>query len=240
MVMSRSCSGFFYGDKMQNKKTVTVYIDGFNFYYGIKRSTKANSRWNNAYWIDIVKLCEGFISQDEVLKKVIYFTATPLNSKKSARQSAWLNANKLINKERFEVVRGKYLEKQITCPNCSFAISRPEEKKTDVNISVRMIRDCVQKTTDAVFLISADTDLLPPLELIKNDFPQIKIKILFPPSNYSHEISAVASAWKVKNVLLKNNLRRFENSIMSDVVENDNQRYEIPNEWKLKQELLSE
>lgn len=238
--MSRSCSGFFYGDKMQNKKTVTVYIDGFNFYYGIKRSTKANSRWNNAYWIDIVKLCEGFISQDEVLKKVIYFTATPLNSKKSARQSAWLNANKLINKERFEVVRGKYLEKQITCPNCSFAISRPEEKKTDVNISVRMIRDCVQKTTDAVFLISADTDLLPPLELIKNDFPQIKIKILFPPSNYSHEISAVASAWKVKNVLLKNNLRRFENSIMSDVVENDNQRYEIPNEWKLKQELLSE
>ena len=220
---------------MQNKKAVTVYIDGFNFYYGIKRAVNVNSRWNNAYWIDIVKLCEGFLSSDEILKKVIYFTATPLNSSKSARQSALLNANKLINKERFEVVRGKYLEKQITCPNCNFSISRPEEKKTDVNISVRMIRDCVQKTTDAVFLISADTDLLPPLELIKNDFPQIKLKILFPPSNYSHEISATASAWKVKNVLLKNNLKRFENAMMPDVVEVDNQRYEIPNEWKLKQ-----
>lgn len=102
-----------------------------------------------------------------------------------------------------------------------------------------MIRDCVQNATDAVFLISADTDLLPPLELIKNDFSHIKIKILFPPSNYSHEISATTSAWKVKNVLLKKSLKRFENAIMPDIVEVDNQRYEIPNEWKLKQSLLT-
>lgn len=239
MVTSRSCSGFFYGENVKEKKKVTVYIDGFNFYYGIKRAAKVNNRWNNAYWINIVKLCEGFLSPDEILKKVIYFTATPLNPNKSARQSAWLNANKILNKDRFEIVRGKYLEKQITCPNCNFSISRPEEKKTDVNISVRMIRDCVQNVTDAVFLISADTDLLPPLELIKNDLSHIKIKILFPPSNYSHEISATTSAWKVKNVLLKNSLNRFENAIMPDIVEVDNQRYEIPNEWKLKQSLLT-
>ena len=114
---------------MKEKKKVTVYIDGFNFYYGIKRAAKVNNRWNNAYWINIVKLCEGFLSPDEILKKVIYFTATPLNPNKSARQSALLNANKILNKDRFEIVRGKYLEKQITCPNCNFSISRPEEKK---------------------------------------------------------------------------------------------------------------
>lgn len=54
----------------------------------------------------------------------------------------------LINGDRFEVVRGKYLDKQIQCPNCHYAISRPEEKKTDVNISVRMIADCVLNATD--------------------------------------------------------------------------------------------
>lgn len=52
-------------------------------------------------------------------------------------------------------------------------------------------------------------------------------------------ISATTSAWKVKNVLLKNSLKRFENAIMPDIVEVDNQRYEIPNEWKLKQSLLT-
>ena len=48
MVTSRSCSGFFYGENVKEKKKVTVYIDGFNFYYGIKRAAKVNNRWNNA------------------------------------------------------------------------------------------------------------------------------------------------------------------------------------------------
>lgn len=52
---------------------VTFYIDGFNFYYGLRR-TKRNE------------------------------------------PQAFLNANKLINGDRFEVVRGKYLDKQIQCP----------------------------------------------------------------------------------------------------------------------------
>ena len=109
------------------KKRVTFYIDGFNFYYGIKRSFDADQKWGNAYWINIVKLCEGFLGNDEVLEKVIYFTATPLSTGKSARQSAFLNANKALNKEQFEIVRGKYLEKHYVCPYCTGDISRPEE-----------------------------------------------------------------------------------------------------------------
>ena len=219
-----------------SKKLVTFYIDGFNFYYGIKRSVSADKKWGNAYWIDIVKLCEGFIGPDEVLAKVIYFTATPLSIGKSARQSAFLNANKALNKERFEIVRGKYLEKQYECPSCKTRISRPEEKKTDVNISVRMIRDCIHRTTDSIILISADTDLLPPLELIKSDFPEIKLKVIFPPSNYSHDVANTLQGWKSKVVLMKNNYKRFENAVMPDNVPTaDGKTYSIPQEWKEKQ-----
>ena len=95
---------------------VTFYIDGFNFYYGIKRSAKADKKWNNAYWIDLVKLCSGLISQDDTLEKVVYFTAAPLSTGKSQRQGAFLNANKALNGDKFEVIRGKYLEKHIECP----------------------------------------------------------------------------------------------------------------------------
>jgi hypothetical protein len=94
--------------------------------------------WQNAYWIDMVKLFNQFLSPNQTPEKVIYFTASPLNQDKSNRQGAFLNANKLLNGDKFEVVRGKYLKKIIQCPNCNYAISRPEEKKTDVNVAVRI------------------------------------------------------------------------------------------------------
>lgn len=220
---------------MENKKRVRFYIDGFNFYYGIKRSVKANPRWGNAYWINVVSLCNSFIGPNEVLDKVIYFTASPLDPDQSSRQSAFLNANKALNNNLFEVVRGKYLAKQITCPYCGATISRPEEKKTDVNISVKMIDDCMKNQTEKVVLISADTDLIPPLELIKSSFPEIKLKVMFPPSNFSHEISSTMSAWKSKVTFLEKNIDRFEQAMMPDSVGDG--KYTIPPEWKIKQLL---
>jgi hypothetical protein len=107
---------------------VTFYVDGFNFYYGLRAKKKVDRNWQCAYWIDIVKLFSQFLSPNQTLEKVIYFTASPLNQDKSNRQGAFLNANKLLNENKFEVVRGKYLKKIIQCPNCNYAISRPEEK----------------------------------------------------------------------------------------------------------------
>ena len=221
-----------------SRRRVTFYVDGFNFYYGLRRAAKEDKKWDNAYWINVVKLFEGFLGQDEILEKVIYFTASPLSKEKSIRQSAFLNANKALNGERFEIVRGKYLEKHIICPYCKGDISRPEEKKTDVNISVRMIQDCIHNATDSIVLVSADTDLIPPLELIKSDFANIKLKVCFPPSNYSNDIVNTLLAWQSKVVLLKKNYKRFENAIMDDSVTVNNTQFSIPQEWKQKQFML--
>ena len=91
-------------------KRVTFYIDGFNFYFGIKRARKANPEWNKCYWIDLVKLCGLFLGEGQILNKVVYFTASPLSPAKNSRQSSFLNANKLINGDKLEIVRGKYME----------------------------------------------------------------------------------------------------------------------------------
>ena len=88
-------------------KRVTFYIDGFNFYFGIKRARSIDKDWGKCYWIDVVKLCESFLGDGQTLEKVVYFTASPMNPAKNSRQSSFLNANKLINGERFEIVRGK-------------------------------------------------------------------------------------------------------------------------------------
>jgi len=38
-----------------DKKKVIVYVDGYNFYYGLKHG---GSMWKRLYWLDIVKFFE--------------------------------------------------------------------------------------------------------------------------------------------------------------------------------------
>ena len=166
-------------------KRVTFYVDGFNFYYGIRTAKQIDRKQYKSYWINLVQFFSLFLGEDQTIEKVIYFTASPLNKEKSRHQSAFLNANKLINGDKFEVVRGKYISKEIKCPNCKYTIIRPEEKKTDVNISIRMMADCIKDTTDVIVLVSGDSDLLPPIEFIQHNFPGKKIKAFFPPSIFS-------------------------------------------------------
>lgn len=217
---------------MGQKKRVIFYIDGFNFYFGLKRTKKTDPAWKQFYWLDIVKLCESFLGSDQILEKVIYFTASPLSPQKNSRQSALLNANKLINGDRFEIVRGKYLEKHIICPYCKGDILRPEEKKTDVNISIRMIEDCMMNATDIVALVSADSDLVPPLELIQRRFTDVGIKVYFPPSNFSNDLKDNLIHHRSKPVLMIKNLRRFQSSVMPDIVSKSGKMYSIPTKWK--------
>lgn len=216
---------------MEKEFKVTFYIDGFNFYYGLKRAMKLNG-WENLYWIDMVALCKSFLGDNQKLEKVIYFTASPLNPQKNSRQSAFLNANKLLNGNQFEIVRGKYFDKPIQCPLCKGTFNRPEEKKTDVNISVRMIKDCVEHKTDLVSLVSADTDIIPPLEVINSLYPNISIKVYFPPTNYSNDMKDFLHGIKRKPVLMIKNHKRFVDAKMPDVVDKDGKQYTIPNKWK--------
>lgn len=69
---------------MEQTKRVTFYIDGFNFYFGLKRTKRIDPAWKRFYWIDMVKLCESFLGTGQVLEKVIYFTASPLSPQKIA------------------------------------------------------------------------------------------------------------------------------------------------------------
>ncbi len=213
-------------------KRITFYVDGFNFYYGLRRSRKADAKWGKYYWLDMVKFCNSFLGPDQELVKVVYFTASPLRPDKNSRQSAFLNANRLLNGHRFEIVRGKYFTKNITCPLCKGTIPRPEEKRTDVNISVRMMADCILNKTDSLVLISADSDLVPPLEFIQRHFKDKKIKVYFPPSDSCRDLTDNLMRHGGKPSLLDLNEIRFAEAVMDDEVTVGSITYRIPDKWK--------
>ena len=107
------------------KQRVIVYVDGFNFYYGLKR----NPRWKRYYWIDFVRLFESFMKPHQELVAVKYFSAKPIsNEDKAERQSLLFKANE--ENPRFQLVLGKYLQKSLTCKNCGYKITTYEEKKS--------------------------------------------------------------------------------------------------------------
>ena len=211
---------------------ITFYVDGFNFYYGLKAKKRLDRNWKSAYWIDVVKLFNQFLKPGQTLEKVVYFTASPLNQGKNTRQGAFLNANRLLNGNKFEVIRGKYLNKIVVCPNCNFAIPKPEEKKTDVNLAIRMIGDCVEDKTDVVVLVSGDSDLLPPLEFIQQKYPKKKVRVYFPPTIFSLDLKKHIKLRNGKIVFLENNFNKFSASVMPDTVTKNGKTYSIPGKWK--------
>lgn len=130
------------------------------------------------------------------------------------------------------MVRGKYISKEIKCPRCKYTIIRPEEKKTDVNISIRMLADCVKDATDIVVLVSGDSDLLPPVEFIQHNYPEKQVRAFFPPSIFSRDISGNIKAHKGKVTLLEKNYNKFVVSQMPDNVTDGEKTYTKPDKWK--------
>ena len=101
-----------------------------------------------------------------------------------------------------------------------------------MNISIRMIGDCMLEKTDVVALVSADSDLVPPIEFIQKHCPQKTVKVYFPPSNYSNDLKDNLLHHRSKPVLLIKNQRRFDLSVMPDAVTKGTKTYTIPEKWK--------
>lgn len=195
-------------------KKVNFYFDGFNFYYGLR-----SKKWRKYYWLDIIKFCESFLLQDQELNKVYYCTAVQTNLGKKKRQDDFFRANRLNLK--FELIFGKYINKTLHIKGQT--IHTFEEKQTDVNIAVEMIKGVITKSNDITVLVSADSDLVPPIKLIKEIDPLHQIHVYFPPERNSADLRQLSD----RVVKLSNYEQRFKKSLLPDSIT-------LPNNYVLK------
>lgn len=211
----------------------TFYIDGFNFYHGLRSARKEHGpQWKNYYWLDLVKFANQFLTDKHELIAVKYFTAAPLDASKEVRQSALFKANKYINKDKIQFIKGKYYQKSIRCGStCKNLFVIHEEKRTDVNISVEIMGDCAFDKTDLIVLVSADSDLVPPIEYVIKNFPQKRVKIFFPPCRKSTDLMSMMKKNGEKVVFLDTNELKFKKSIMPRHVDIGGNTADIPTTW---------
>lgn len=81
------------------------------------------------------------------------------------------------------------MQKTIRCFDCNNTHITYEEKESDVRIATRMITDVVTEKCDISILVSADSDLIPPIEAIRELKPSHKIFVYFPPKRSSFDLA---------------------------------------------------
>jgi uncharacterized LabA/DUF88 family protein len=165
---------------------VIAYVDGFNLYFGLK-----GKGWHRYYWLNIRLLVENLLRRNRRLLLTKYFT-TRITSPpdKVRRQSTYIEALETL--DDFQIFYGTYQLNPRKCRSCGFEDEVPKEKKTDVNIGVEMLKDAYRDRFDVALLVSADGDLVPVLEAMRELFPNKEIVIAFPPKRWSIHLANLA------------------------------------------------
>lgn len=110
----------------------------------------------------------------------------------AARQSIYLDA--LEARGGIDIAYGHFLSKRVKCHNCQHSWPTHEEKKTDVNIAVRLLEDAYDDRYDLAIVISGDSDLAPPVAAVQRRFASKRVLVAFPPKRHSQELRVHANA----------------------------------------------
>ncbi len=165
-----------------------AYVDGFNLYYGLR-----TARLNTSRWLDIHGLCLSLLNSTQQLDLVRYFTTRVKADPKAAdRQAIFIDA--LLARGGIEIDYGHFLSKRTKCHECGVVVRKHEEKKTDVNIAVRLIEDAYDDRFDTALLISGDSDLVPLVESLRTRFSSKQIVVAAPPNRWSTQLAQAANA----------------------------------------------
>lgn len=186
-------------------KRLNVYVDGFNLYFGM-----VDAGFINCKWLDIQLLANNIKSQNHSVNEVKYFTSRISNNiDKQKRQNVYIEALSTTN---ISITFGQFRNQPMQCKECSSIWYDSKEKMTDVNIATSMMVDAFRNNFDVAFLISGDSDLVPPKKSIRELFPEKEIWVVLPPSRESNALKKIANGSFVLG------RKKLENSQLPDEV----------------------
>ena len=227
--------------------SVSVYIDGFNFYYGCLKGK------NHLKWLDFRLLSNLIIQSNKGLNhkisKVYFFTALLKNTVKKQRQEIYLEALKtknitikygqfISNPIRLPLVANK--NQTVLCKNCNskndkVEVRKNEEKGTDVNLTTQLLIDTFENKFDIAMVFTNDSDFLEPLKKIKKKFKKT-IYLINPnqhPTSFSldKEIGFLKTGISEKVVGISKKLLK-QSQLPETIRVNENRQVTRPKKWQ--------
>ncbi len=147
----------------------TVYIDGFNLYYGSLKKTPYK-------WLDLWSYFQRALPKDCALTKIKYFTARvsphPSDLSAPARQDAYIRALRAMYHDKIEIIEGHFSTKKVRMPlsippHNTVEVIKSEEKGSDVNLAVELLNDSWKQLIDCAVVVSNDADLARSMAIVK-------------------------------------------------------------------------
>lgn len=158
---------------MKSKRTI-VYIDGYNLYHAIDDLKDDSLKWLNLY-----KLANSMLREGEHLHQVIYFSAFATHYPGAYKRHRQYVA--ALKEENVKVVMGQFKKKFPKCNVCQARYATHEEKETDVNIAIHLVRDTLQDSFDRAIVVSADTDMKSAIQMARVLSATKLIDVVSPP-----------------------------------------------------------
>src|SRR5271157_3002411 len=182
-----------------------VYIDGFNLYY---RALKPLGH----KWMNLDALSQAVLPASRRITAIKYYTArisgrTDLGA--PARQHAYLRA--LESLPRVTIHYGNFLtgkkwaglvQPPVFRPVCALPpgvvpqvayVWKTEEKGSDVNLGVHLVRDAFQHRFELAAVLTNDTDLVEPLRIVTQEL-KLPVTLLTPAAQPAVALTRVATS----------------------------------------------
>lgn len=183
---------------------VIVYIDGFNLYYRALKGTPHK-------WLDIAALSAAVLPANCRIEAINYYTARVsgrVDPTAPRRQHAYLRAletlpkvaihygNFLATKKWAGLVQPPEFRPPCTLPSGSTPnvayVWKTEEKGSDVNLGVHLVRDAFTDAFDEAAVLTNDTDLVEPIRIVTQEVGR-PVTLLTPVSKPAGSLKRIAS-----------------------------------------------
>ncbi|MCY4109159.1 MAG: NYN domain-containing protein [Chloroflexi bacterium] len=175
-----------------------VYVDGFNLYYGAVKDTPYK-------WLDLAQLCRLLLPGNQI-NRIRYFTALvksrPKDPGQQQRQQTYLRALQTI--PNLSIHYGHFLSSRVRMPIANpptkgprtVEVVKTEEKGSDVNLASLMLVDGFRGDYEAAVMISNDSDLQLPIQIVRSDLA-LEVGVLNPePPKRSWVLSKACGFYK--------------------------------------------
>jgi uncharacterized LabA/DUF88 family protein len=104
---------------------------------------------------------------------------------------------KALEASGVQAVMGHFKNKDRECKKCGSQWTAHEEKETDVSIGITMLNDTYKNQYERAYLITRDSDLMPAIKMIREEFPNKEIIAVAPPMmGHSNDLLTVCQAKK--------------------------------------------
>ncbi len=183
-----------------------MFVDGFNLYH----SLDGRPEYHKYKWLDISGLAAGFLTKSHSIREIWYFTALATWHPDKGKVP---RHNKLITVYRdmgVKIVEGVFRETTRTCKLCKRPYVSHEEKRTDVNIAVAILDLAYRDTYDTACLISGDSDLIPAIRKVRDNFPAKSFKLLIPIGRSADELKRACGGNHFASQITEKHLARHQ------------------------------